>query len=92
MTNAVEIGVAKIGIRLIDDAHIAWVAAESDSEQALRAWFDRPFRRNDLYYVYRAALDREEAAALDLQRLAELAEDCRDVLGGHNTDADSRTS
>ena len=31
---------AVIGVRLLDDAHMTWVAAEFESEHALRAWFD----------------------------------------------------
>jgi hypothetical protein len=30
---------AVIAVRLLDDAHMTWVAAEVDSEHALRAWF-----------------------------------------------------
>jgi hypothetical protein len=29
-----------IGVRWLDDAHMTWVAAEVESEHALRAWFD----------------------------------------------------
>ena len=31
---------AVIAVRVLDDAHMTWVAAELDSEHALRAWFD----------------------------------------------------
>jgi hypothetical protein len=73
--------VAEIGVRLLDDAYIAWFAAESECEQALRAWFDGTSdNRGEAYFAYRAALDREEAAAHDLQRLGALAEPCRDNL------------
>lgn len=91
MADTVEIDVAKIGIRLIDDAYTAWIAAQSESTEALHAWFDRRFRHDELYYAYRAALDREEAAALDLQRLAEVAGVCRDVLMALGTGAESAT-
>lgn len=72
---------AEIGVRLLDDAYITWLAAESECEQALRAWLAGPgHNRKEMYYAYRAALDREEAAARDLQRLWELARPCRDRL------------
>ena len=31
---------AAIGVRLLDDAHMTWAAAEVESEHTLRAWFD----------------------------------------------------
>jgi hypothetical protein len=66
--------VAAIGIRLLEDAYLAWAAAASESEQALHAWLEPVGSRRAMAYpVYRAALDREEAAALDLRRLSELA-------------------
>ena len=75
--------VAEIGVRLLDDAYIAWFAAESDCEQALRAWLEGTSgNRGEAYFVYRAALDREEAAARDLQRLSPLTQPCRDSLAG----------
>jgi hypothetical protein len=65
---------AEIGIRLLDEAHLAWQRAEFDCEQTLRAWYDGPPRAGtELYLSYRAALDREHAAARDLERLWELA-------------------
>jgi hypothetical protein len=65
----------EIGIRLLDNAHMAWLAAEVEAEHALRAWFKgAPRDRAPAYLAYRAALDREQAAAQDLQRLSELAE------------------
>jgi len=64
---------AEIGIRLLDEAHVAWQRAELECENALRAWYDGPPRASvDRYLSYRAALDREQAAAHDLQRLWEL--------------------
>jgi hypothetical protein len=73
--------VAEIGIRLLDDAHMVWIAAEADSEHAFSAWSQGPAAdRTKAYLAYRAALDREEAAALDLQRLSELAHPCRELL------------
>jgi hypothetical protein len=72
---------AEIGIRLLDEAHVAWQRAELECEQALRAWYDGPPRASvDRYLSYRAALDREQAAAADLERLWELARDGHDAL------------
>ena len=69
--------VAEIGVRLFDDAHTAWFAAERDCDQALSAWSEAsPRDRSARYLAYRAALDREEAAARDLHRLWELAGPC----------------
>ena len=33
--------VAKIGVRLLDDAVLAWFRAESECEATLQAWFQR---------------------------------------------------
>jgi hypothetical protein len=72
---------AEIGIRLLDEAHVAWQRAELASEHALRAWYTgSPRTSADRYLFYRAALDREQAAARDLQRLWELARDGHDAL------------
>jgi hypothetical protein len=69
---------AAIGVRLLDDAYLAWFSAEGETERALRAWRDeRPCPGEVSYAVYRAALDREEAAARDLERLWTLSEPCR---------------
>jgi hypothetical protein len=69
--------VAEIGVRLLDEAHTAWLAAERDCDQALGAWSEAsPRDRGARYVSYRAALDREEAAARDLRRLWELAGPC----------------
>ncbi len=84
--------VAKIGIRLTEETYAAWTDAEDDSAQFLCAWFDRPVHNDERYYAYLAALDREEAAALDLQRLAEVAEVCRDVLTDPSSRADDRSA
>ena len=69
---------ASIGVRLLDDAYLAWLTAESESEMALKAWW-RSTGSNQAraYAAYRAALDREEAAAHDLERLWRLSEPCR---------------
>jgi hypothetical protein len=63
-----------IGIRLIDDAHLAWHRAETECEVTLQAWFQATGDRRDAAYLaYMAALDREEASARDLERLWEVA-------------------
>jgi hypothetical protein len=72
---------AVIAVRVLDDAHMTWVAAEVESEYALRAWFDASGPQGaDAYLVYRAAVDREEAAARDLQRLSDLTQPCQQRL------------
>jgi hypothetical protein len=72
---------AEIGIRLLDEAHVAWQRAELECELALQAWYDGPPRTSvDSYLSYRAALDREQAAARDLERLWELAASGHDSL------------
>ena len=68
---------AEIGIRLIDDAYLAWLTAARECERTFLAW---PTEGPDAYWAYRAALDREEAAARDLERLAALTGPCRDAL------------
>jgi hypothetical protein len=86
MTEKLGHEVAEIGVRLLDDAYIVWFAAESECEQALRVWLDGPLvNRAEAYFAYRAALDREEAAARDLQRLSQLAQPCSDSLASRNT-------
>jgi hypothetical protein len=71
--------VAETAVRLLDDAYMAWFAAECECGQWLRAWFEATGRtRAAVYCGYRAALDREEAAARDLKRLSELAQPCRE--------------
>jgi hypothetical protein len=75
--------IAEIGIRLLDDAHVAWQRAEFECEETLRAWFEgTPRTRAERYQSYLAALDREEAAAHDLQRLWELAASGHATLAG----------
>ena len=72
---------AEIGIRLLDEAHVAWRRAELECERALEAWYDGPPRASvDRYLSYRAALDREHAAARDLERLWQLAHAGHDAL------------
>ena len=71
--NSTSRNLGVMGIRLIDDAHVAWMEAEVESEYALRAWLDGPTCDCTVaYLVYRAAIDREEAAARDLRQICEL--------------------
>lgn len=66
--------IVEIGIRLLDAAHVAWQRAELECEEMLNAWYDGPPRAAvDQYRSYQAALDREEAAARDLERLWNVA-------------------
>ena len=77
----VDISVAEIGVRLLDDAYLAWFSAESDCERALHAWFAAAgAERASTYLAYRAALDREDAAARDLARLWQVSTPCRKAL------------
>lgn len=79
---------AEIGIRLLDEAHVAWQRAELECERALGAWYgSSPRTGAELYRSYRAALDREHAAACDLQRLWELARFGHDALAAASTQA-----
>jgi hypothetical protein len=66
--------VTVIAIRLLDDVYMAWSRAQVECHNALRAWLDSGSRDHAAYYAYRAALDREEAAAVDLERLSHLAD------------------
>jgi hypothetical protein len=76
-----ETAVAEIGVRLVDDAYLSWFSAESECEKALHAWFEAcAGQRKGAYLAYRAALDREEAAARDLGRLWQLAAPCREAV------------
>ncbi len=66
--------VAEIGIRLLDDAYSSWLAAECGASEALCSWLGAAGRgREDAYCAYVASVDREDAAAHDLQRLFEIA-------------------
>jgi hypothetical protein len=80
MTDETKQEVVNLSVRLLDDAYLAWVAAASDCEHALQAWFRASGRWPEAYFAYRAALDREEAAARDLQRLVELTEPLHDSI------------
>ena len=82
MLDNTDTEIATIGVRLIDDAYVAWFNAESECETRLQAWFRATGERREIAYVsYRAALDREEASARDLERLWRLAEPCRTAVG-----------
>lgn len=81
MSDNTEVEVAKIGVRLIDDAYLAWFGAESECETMLREWFSATGERRDAAYLaYCAALDREEASARDLERLWNVALSCHESL------------
>jgi hypothetical protein len=81
MFETTEAELAKIGARLIDDAYLAWVGAESEAEAKLHEWFQATGgQREAAYLAYRAALEREEASARDLERLSHLASTWHDVL------------
>jgi len=81
MIDNAQTELAAIGVRLLDDAYLAWFSAESECESTLSGWF-RATRdlSGGAYLAYQAALEREEAAARDLQRLWELSGPCRDAL------------
>ena len=73
--------IAVIAVRVLDDAYITWIAAEIDSDHALHAWFETvPRDRGAAYVAYRASVDREEAAARDLERLHALTRPCQEHL------------
>jgi len=75
MIDNAQTDVATIGIRLLTDATLAWSRAESECDQTLYAWFETTGQQAATAYLsYRAALDREEAAARDLERLWQLYE------------------
>jgi len=81
MIDHIDTELAEIGVRLLDDAYLAWFSAESECEGALHAWFDAAGdERASAYLSYRAALDREEAAARDLARLWQVSAPCREAL------------
>jgi hypothetical protein len=75
------LALAVLPARVLDDAHMTWIAAEVESEYALHAWFHAGVRqRAGAYQTYRAAVDREEAAARDLQHLYALTQPCQEHL------------
>jgi hypothetical protein len=89
MTDELADEVGRISVRLLDDAYMAWRAAEGECEEALRGWSTGTSRVGaEAYSMYRAALDREEAAARDLQKLHEVAQSCCQSL----SQADNRVA
>jgi hypothetical protein len=81
MTEELNTELVGIGIRLLDDAYLAWFSAESETDNALWAWRQSTgASRSAASAAYRAALDREEAAARDLERLWTLSQSCRNEL------------
>ena len=53
---------------------MAWSVAQAQCQEALTRWFGASgCERGKANLAYRAALDREEAAARDLERLSRLA-------------------
>lgn len=72
MTAATTRELAEIGIRLLDEAFQSWESAQLSCDEAFHRWREGPpGRRAAAHAAYRAALDREEAAARDLQRLVQ---------------------
>jgi hypothetical protein len=71
MSNTVRHDAAGAQRRRTDDAYLAWLEAAVDCERAQRHWFDGlPRDHAPLYAAYQAALDREQAAAVELERLS----------------------
>jgi hypothetical protein len=88
MIDEINTDVAVIGARLLDDAYLAWFTAEDETERALHAWNEGSASTRAMSYAaYRAALDREEAAARDLQRLWGLSRPCRMTIALAGTGA-----
>jgi hypothetical protein len=64
---------ATIGSRLAESAFMVWWTAQIECELALGAWHAAgPGRTAAAHVAYRAALDREEAAARHLEELCRL--------------------
>jgi hypothetical protein len=81
MIGKADTTVAEIGVRLLDDAYLAWFVAESECERALRGWFEAVgAQRAGAHLSYRAALDREDAAARDLERVWTASVQCQDAI------------
>jgi hypothetical protein len=64
--------VGGIVIRLLDDGYTAWRRAQVECHVALRAWLGTTTGNHVAYHAYVAALDREEAAAGELERIFQL--------------------
>jgi hypothetical protein len=79
-----------IGMGSYDDTYLAWRKAALEAQQALRDWFDASAGDRVLrFFAYRAALDREEAAARELQRVTELAQPRVDAVDDRPADLTS---
>ena len=62
---------AKPQSRTLYAAQLAWLVAQVECAEALWTWFESGVRhRAAANAAYRASLDREEAAARELQRLS----------------------
>jgi hypothetical protein len=84
---AQEAYVDEIVVGLLDDAFQVWRAAATECERALRGWDeDAPRGGAAAFWCYTAALEREEAAARDLQRLYATVP-CRERVGGAQEEA-----
>jgi hypothetical protein len=65
---------ATVSARLADGAYMAWRSAEIECDLALGGWHAAgPGLGATAHVAYRAALDREEAAARDFEELHRLA-------------------
>ena len=72
-TAALVAGATAVGTRLADAAYMAWQLAQIECELALTAWHSAgPGHSAMAHTTYRAALDREEAAARDLEEVCQL--------------------
>jgi hypothetical protein len=64
-----------------ENAYILWAATESACGDALTAWFAAsPRQRPTAYAVYRAALEREEAAARHLEQISVTTGSCPEAV------------
>jgi hypothetical protein len=81
MTDDEMRALAEIGVRLCDDAYMMWLSAECEAAQLLLGWHTaRPSEWRTACAAYQAALDREEAAARDLERLHQVTAPCQEHL------------
>jgi hypothetical protein len=81
MSVATNQDIARIGVRLLDDAYTSWRTAQTECHHALQEWFQvGRCRSEERYFAYCATLEREAMAAADLQRLWHLTESCRALL------------
>ena len=82
--NSMAADAATVGTRLADGAYAAWQAAHAECEVALRSWHKAPPGRTaSAHLAYLAALDREEAAALDFEHLCRLTDALEGMRRGH---------